>query len=77
MTEHTSLEELGVESDPGCAWHPREDKREARDADGNLRDLSDDEVVGHARKPEAAEQVDAGVEPLSAEDSAETPEGVV
>lgn len=76
MSEHVSLEELGVTDDPGCDWHPREDKAEARDADGNLHDLSDDEVAEHADKPEVNDQPDAG-RSLAAEDSAQSPEGEV
>jgi hypothetical protein len=74
--EYMSLEELGVDEDPGTEWHPREDKAEARDSEGNLYDLDDNDVAEHERKPEAAEQIDAG-QVLSAEDSAESPEGEV
>lgn len=46
------------------------------DADGLLLDLDDDAVLEHMAKPEAAEQPDAGLS-LSAEDSAESPDGEV
>lgn len=76
MSDTISLAELGVDDDPGTAWHPRPDKTDARDADGHLLDLGDAQVAEHATKPEAADQVDAG-QMLSAEDSAETPDGEV
>jgi hypothetical protein len=74
-----SLEELGVETDPGTTWHPRADKAEARNADGTLRDLDHAEVLAHIEKPEARDQVDSvrNGEPPSAEDSLESPSGVV
>lgn len=71
-----SLDELGIDEDPGTAWHPRPDKVEARDDAGDLLDLDDDEVVEHQTKPEAADQLDAG-RCLSAEDSEHTPPGEV
>lgn len=74
MAGMLSLLALGVEKDPGTEWHP--DKPEAYTEDG-LRDLSDEEVVAHTLKPEVFEQPDAGVEPLAAEDSRETPEGEI
>lgn len=77
MSDTISLADLGVDEDPGTAWHPRADKAEARDAEGNLRDLDDDEVAEHAAKPEAVDQLDAGVDPLSAESSAYSPDGEV
>lgn len=77
MTDTISLADIGIDEDPGTAWHPRADKTEARDADGLLLDLDDDQVAEHAAKPEAADQLDAGVEPMSAEDSAESPDGEV
>ena len=77
MSEIISLADLGIDEDPGTAWHPRADKAEARDADGHLLDLDDDQVAEHAAKPEATDQIDAGVEPLSAEDSALSPDGEV
>lgn len=57
------LADLGLDPadpshDPGTSWHPRPDKTEARDADGHLRDLDDDEVAEHGEKPEADEQHD-------------------
>ena len=76
MSDTISLADLGIDEDPGTAWHPRPDKTEARDADGLLLDLDDDGVVEHMAKPEAAEQLDAGLS-LSAEDSALTPDGEV
>ncbi|HEY9351997.1 MAG TPA: hypothetical protein VIP28_02045 [Nocardioides sp.] len=76
MTDTISLADLGIDEDPGTAWHPRPDKTEARDADGLLVDLDDDAVAEHMAKPEAAEQLDAGLS-LSAEDSALTPDGEV
>lgn len=71
--------------DPGTEWHPRADKTELRDADGNLRDLDDDEVADHFTKPEADEQPDgrqrrlrtARGRVLAAEDSRHTREGQV
>ncbi|HEY9264390.1 MAG TPA: hypothetical protein VIQ11_07295 [Mycobacterium sp.] len=76
MSDTISLADLGIDEDPGTAWHPRPDKTEARDADGLLLDLDDDAVAEHMAKPEAAEQPDAGLS-LSAEDSALTPDGEV
>lgn len=76
MPEVISLADLGVDEDPGTAWHPRADKAEARDADGHLVDLDDATVEAHAAKPEAADQLDAGVL-LSAEDSAHSAHGEV
>ena len=76
MTDTISLADLGIDEDPGTAWPPRPDKTEARDADGLLVDLDDDAVAEHMAKPEAAEQLDAGLS-LSAEDSALTPDGEV
>lgn len=70
------LDELGIDEDPGTSWHPRPDKVEARDELGDLRDLDDDEAIEHQAKPEAAEQLDAGVV-LAAEDSEHTPPGEV
>lgn len=77
MPDIISPADLGIDEDPGTAWHPRPDKTEARDADGLLLDLDDDAVAEHAAKPEAADQLDAGVEPMSAEDSALSPDGEV
>jgi len=71
-----SLAELGIDDDPGTVWHPRADKAEARDDDGYLCDLDDDQVLEHQAKPEAADQPDAGVL-LAAEDSETTPDGEV
>lgn len=76
MPEKISLSELGVEEDPGTAWHPRVDKEGARNDAGHLVDLDDDAVMEHAAKPEAAEQIDASG-PLAAEDSAHSPDGEV
>jgi hypothetical protein len=59
---------------PTEPWHPTHP--DAWDDDGNLRDLTDEEAVLHRYKPEAADAVDSVV-PLAAEDSVETPEGVV
>jgi hypothetical protein len=78
--QHTiGLEELGIETDPGTVWHPRPDKAEARNPDGTLRNLDHAEVLAHIEKPEARGQVDSvrNGEPLSAEDSLESPGGVV
>lgn len=71
-----TLAELGVTRDPGTDWHPRADKAEARNAEGNLVDLDDDQVLDHQAKPETGEQPDAGVL-LAAEDSQHSPKGVV
>lgn len=76
MPDVIPLAELGIGDDPGTNWHPRRDKAGARTEDGLLVDLDDDQVLEHQAKPETADQVDAGVL-LAAEDSAETPEGVV
>jgi hypothetical protein len=77
MATTLTLDELGVDDDPGTSWHPRADKYgDAWDADGRLVDLTDDQVDEHATKPEAAEQPDSG-EVLAAEDSAETPGEVI
>lgn len=82
-----SLAELGVDpgtGDPGTSWHPRPDKTEARDAQGRLRDLDDDEVAEHLEKPEADEQYDGvrrrrrqGRAPGAAEDSGHSEPGAV
>lgn len=84
MPRHLSLAELGVVADRGTSWHPRPDKPDARDADGNLRDLDDPAVHAHLIKPEGDDQVD-GVRrrqrenrpELAAEDSIETADGEV
>lgn len=80
MPRHLSLAELGVVDDPGTSWHPRRDKTDVRDADGNLRDLDDPTVHAHIAKPESAEQVDGARRrqrenrpELAAEDSLESP----
>lgn len=77
MPDIITLADLDVADDPGTAWHPRADKTEARDADGNLTDLDDDQVAEHAAKPEAVDQLDAGVDPMSAEDSTYSADGEV
>lgn len=75
MTDRLTLDDLppdpdAADGDPGVDWHPRADKTDARDADGNLRDLDDDEVEAHLDKPEAVEQPDGGRDRhLAAEDS--------
>lgn len=66
-----SLADLGVEEDPGSAWHP---KAEKFTPEGLLPDLSDVEVEEHLAKPET--YPDTG-RVLSAEDSALTPEGQI
>lgn len=76
MPATISLADLGVHHDPGTAWHPRKSKASARDRAGNLRDLSDDEVLQHQAKPEVAGQIDAGVL-LEAEDSEYSRDGEV
>lgn len=63
MSDTISLDDLPIgpddhEGDPGCDWHPRPDKGEVRDADGNLCDLDDDQVTEHTEKPESDEQYD-------------------
>lgn len=75
MSDTISLADLGITADPGTDWHPR-DKPGARDAYGNLVDLSGRQVAEHVAKPEADDHPDAGVS-LSAEDSAITRDGVV
>jgi hypothetical protein len=82
--DNISLEDLAIDpaEDPGTNWHPT--KAEALNGDGNLRDLSDDEVHEHIEKPESDEQID-GVRrrrrerraELAAEDSLETPDGEI
>jgi hypothetical protein len=67
MAELT-LAELGVEDDPGTAWHPR--------GCTMLADLDDDEALEHQAKPEVSQQIDAG-RLLGAEDSSESPEGEI
>lgn len=76
-----SLADVGVDpaDDAGRTWHPRPDKTDARDANGNLRDLTDREVEDHCAKPEADEQPDGRRRrarerrpALAAEDSIET-----
>ena len=66
-----TLAELGIANDPGRAWHPDDPAKFA--PDGTLPDLTDTEVAEHRGKPEAAL-----AEPLlAAEDSSESPEGVI
>lgn len=77
MTTTVTLADLGVVVDPGAGWHPRADKAEAWDTNGNLVDLTDDQVYAHYRKLEAADQPDQTFEPLAAEDSTTTPVGQV
>lgn len=67
MTVH--LSELGIDSDPGTEWHPR-DKPGARNDDGDLVDLSDEEVGARADKR-------GDGPPLAAEDSRKTSKDVV
>lgn len=76
-----TLAELGIDEqdDAGRSWHPRPDKTDVRDADGNLRDLNDREVEDHCAKPEADRQPDGRRRrarerrpALAAEDSIET-----
>lgn len=67
-----TLRDLGVNHDPGTAWHPKPEKF----VDGLLPDLDDEQVAEHLTKPEAADQSDAG-RSLAAEDSTETPDGEV
>lgn len=69
-----ALGDLDVDDDPGCAWHPREDKPNARMENGDLPDLNAQELAEHMMKPE--EFPDAG-EPRAAEDSNESDEDVV
>ena len=78
MSRTVTLAELGIDpaDDAGTTWHPRADKAEAWTPSGLLRDLDDEQVREHRAKPEAADQIDAA-RPMAAEDSAETPEGVV
>lgn len=73
------LHELGIDpaTDVGTSWHPRADHPTARDAEGRLIDLDDEQVDEHATKPEANEQYDGrrrrereAREPGAAEDSA-------
>lgn len=52
------LADLGITEDPGTNWHPRADKAEVRNADGDLVDLDDAQVSEHFSKPEADEQYD-------------------
>lgn len=75
MTDSIPLSDLDLDSDPGTDWHPRE-KPGARDVAGNLADLDDIDVEDHRTKPEVVHQPDAE-EPLAAEDSALSPDGVV
>lgn len=46
-----TLDDLGVETDPGTAWHP----------DKPITDLTYEEVMEHLAKPERLEQPDAGL----------------
>lgn len=57
MTNPITLEELGITEDPGTMWHPR-DKGGIRNPEGELVDLSDDQVSEHLEKPERDDQVD-------------------
>lgn len=91
MPDHLTLSELGIDNDdpdldddPGCAWHPRSDKSEARDEHGNLADLDDDQVAEHVEKLEADEQYDGARRRRrearalgAAEDSDHSPDGAV
>lgn len=77
MPDIITVAELGITEDPGTDWHPRPGHEEAWDEDGNLANLSEAQVAQHLDKPEAATQVDAGVPPMAAEDSAESPEDQV
>lgn len=69
-----TLAELGVDEDPGTAWHPRPSKVGAFMASGDLPDLDDLDVVAHSTKPER--YPDSG-EPMAAEDSQHSPEGEI
>lgn len=69
-----NLADLGVDEDPGTAWHPRPDKANAFLDSGDLPDLNDREVAEHGTKPE--QYLDSG-EAMSAEDSQHSPEGAV
>jgi hypothetical protein len=74
--------------DPGRSWHPHPGSPEWA-SDGTLRDLTPAEVYEHTNKPEASEEPDGlaaliaahpaamSADTLAAEDSAETPDGVV
>lgn len=62
MADTITLADLGVDDDPGTDWHPRQDKTEARDSDGNLCDLTDAADAEH---------------PAAAEDSIHSPNGKV
>jgi hypothetical protein len=59
---------LGLTTDPGTEWHPHY-------KDGGLPDLDDAQMADHLRKPEGAEEREAG--PFAAEDSLDSPEGWV
>lgn len=78
---HLSLAELDLDPDldpdPGTSWHPRPDKHEARDVDGHLVDLDDDQVAVHQAKDEARDQLDGRGSCLEAEDSTLSPDGEV
>lgn len=50
--EDVTLEDLDITSDPGTEWHP---------AAKELTYLYEAEVEEHMRKPEAADQPDAGL----------------
>lgn len=72
------------DGDPGCDWHPRPDKAEARGDSGHLADLDDAQVLDHMQKPEADEQYDGWRRRTredrklgAAEDSAHSPDGQV
>lgn len=69
------MTDTNPEDDPGVSWHPT--KRAAYDDGGNLRDLTDDEVLQHAAKMEALNHPDSALTLLEAEDSAYSPEGTV
>ena len=81
-----SLDELGIDpaDDAGTCWHPRADKGSCRDGDGNLLDLTTDQVAEHMSLPEGDEQYDGlrrrmreNREPGAAEDSDHSEPGVV
>jgi hypothetical protein len=63
--DRVSLDDLGVEQDPGTAWHPR-----TKDEADDLPDLDDEQVTEHLAKPEA-DPHDRDREAESSTDSAE------
>lgn len=75
MDDVVSLADLGAESDPGTAWHPRENKVEVRDDQGDLCDLTDEQVEEHFWHRDV--EYPDNHRSMAAEDSQLSPKGAV